>query len=83
MNIEEAIKNTNGRWFTVTFRKVNNEIRTMNCRTGVKKYLKDGELKYDPAAKRLIPVFEKKVGYRMVPLDRVISAKIDGTEYKI
>lgn len=65
--------------FTVTFVKKNGEIRTMNCRLGVKKHLKGGQKKYDKA--NLITVYDLvKKGYRTINLETVHNIKTRGLE---
>jgi len=72
-----------GDFFTVTFvKRSDGTTRTMNARLGVKKYLKGGELPYDPIEKGLLPVYDvQKQEYRMINLGTIISAKIGGNEY--
>jgi hypothetical protein len=57
----------------------------MTCRRGVKKFLKGGELKYNPADHDLLGVFELRhpddhVGvYRMIPTDdRLLELHVAG-----
>ena len=88
-DIIQLIKGTKGAFFTVKFIKKDGTERVMNCRLGVKKYLKGGELPYDPVAKGLIPVWDpiaaKKQdgseGYRTISINTISSAKIGGKEY--
>jgi hypothetical protein len=71
-----------GEFFTVTFVKKDGTTRVMNARLGVRKYLKGGDLPYDPTALGLLPVFDVQKGeYRMVNLNTIISAKVGGQEY--
>ena len=78
----QKIKDTNGAFFTVTFVKKDGTTRVMNARLGVKRYLKGGELPYDPAEKGLLPVFDaQKNEYRMINIPTIISAKIGNEEY--
>jgi hypothetical protein len=73
-----------GEFFTVTFIKKDGTTRVMNARLGVKKYLKGGELPYDPIEKGLLPVFDaKKNEYRMINLGTIISAKVGGVDYVV
>ena len=74
---------TEGRIFSVYFRKRNGEMREMRCKRRVTKHLRGGELPYSPKAKLLLPVFDMDIrDYRMVPLDRLISFNI-GTDPEI
>ena len=65
-----------GKFCTVTFvKRSDNSMRTMNCRTGVKKYLK-GVAGQGPAYKAadhdLIPVYDLKEGqYKSIPVERI------------
>ena len=78
----QKIKDTKGEFFTVTFIKKDGTTRTMNARLGVKRYLKGGELPYDPAERGLLPVFDAQKGeYRIVNIPTIISAKIGNEEY--
>lgn len=79
MTLAEFVqKAKTGRIFTVTFTKKNGETRVMNARLGVKRYLKGGELPYDPISKNLLPVYDvQKNGYRMINFDTVSKIVID------
>jgi hypothetical protein len=80
----QKIKDTKGDFFTVTFIKKDGSTRVMNARFGVKKYLKGGELPYDPISKGLLPVYDVKVeDYRMININTIISAKVGGEEYMV
>jgi hypothetical protein len=85
--IVDLIKNTKGTFFTVVFIKKDGTERTMNARFGVKKYLRGGELPYDPIQKGLLPVWDPQAmdkggdGYRMINIGTIKSAKIGGVEY--
>jgi len=81
---KQLIKDTKGKFFTVTFIKKDGTTRIMNARLGVKAYLKGGELPYDPEAKGLIPVYDVKTGdYRMVNINTITDLKIGNNIYKI
>lgn len=62
-----------GRIFRVTFvKRTTGELRDMNCRLGVTRYLRGGELPFSPKEKNLIIVYDvKKKGYRSISLDNV------------
>lgn len=80
----EKIDNLNGQFFTVEFIKKDKTIRVMNCRKQVKKHLAGGSLKYDPAARGLLPVFDlHKQSYRMINFNTLISLSINKTKYQI
>jgi hypothetical protein len=82
---KQIIKNTRGKFFTVTFvKRMDGTIRVMNARLGVKAYLKGGTLPYNPEPKELIPVFDvAKRAYRMINLRAIINLKIGNKEYNI
>ena len=84
---KQMIKDTKGKFFTVTFTKKDGTTRVMNARLGVKAYLKGGELPYDPASKGtygLIPVFDiPKKAYRMINVDTITKIKIGNNEYQV
>jgi len=78
----------NGQFFSVKFiKKTNGQIRKMNCRKDVKKYLKNGTLSYNPVKKGLISVWSPKdksdtdAGYRMINIAGVLEVKTDGINY--
>jgi hypothetical protein len=75
---------TKGKIFTAFFFKKDNSLRKMNCRLGVKKYLKGGELKYKPLDKMLLGVFEmSSKSYKMINLNTLTKIVVDKTEYDV
>ena len=81
--VEHIVKNTNGKYFTVEFLKADNSLRTMNCRTKVKKHLKGGIATYDAKDKesgdKTIGVFDQKSGqYRCFKASRVQALVVSG-----
>ena len=81
---KQMIKDTKGKFFTVTFTKKDGTTRVMNARLGVKAYLKGGELPYDSEAKGLITVYDVKTGdYRMINVDTITKLKIGNNEYEV
>ena len=84
--IIEAIKNTKGRIFSVNFTKKNGEPRAMTCRTGVTKHLTGAGRVYNPSDYGLVGVFEMKrnqSGYKMVNINTLSHAQIDGRSYEL
>lgn len=58
--------------FTVDFIKKDGTLRTMNCRLGVIRHLKGGELGYNAEEKNLLPVFDMVAGsYRMINVSTI------------
>ena len=82
---KQLIKDTKGKFFTVSFiKRTDGTRRVMNARLGVKAFLKGGTLPYDPEAKRLIPVYDvQKRGYRMINVDTIYNLKIGRQEYNV
>jgi hypothetical protein len=81
---KQMIKDTKGKFFTVTFTKKDGSTRVMNARLGVKAYLKGGELPYDPESKGLIPVYDVQTrDYRMVNVNTITNLKIGNNEYQV
>lgn len=73
---------TEGLLFSVYFKKADGSMRSMICRRGVRKYLRGGDLPYDPKIKRVLPVFDVNIqDYRMVSLDRLVSFNIHGETF--
>lgn len=73
---------TDGRIFSVYFQKKDGTMREMVCRRGVRKYLRGGELPYDPKSKLLLTVFEvSSREYRMVNIASLVSFKVSGETY--
>jgi hypothetical protein len=71
-----------GKFFTVIFTKADGTVRTMNCRTGVKKHLAGGKSTISDR-KALQSVFEQKSGgYRSFNVDNVLELHISGEIYK-
>lgn len=81
---KDILSNSKGKVFTVKFVKKDGSTRTMNARTDVKKYLKGGELPYDPKLKKLLPVYDLKVkDYRMINLNTIFYIKMNNIEYSV
>ena len=81
----QKILQSKGKFFRVIFiKRTTGELRSMLCRTGVKKHLKGGSLRYDASTLKLINVYDiNKKGYRSINLETLISAKIGGVEYVV
>jgi hypothetical protein len=75
-------------FFGVKFIKKDSSVRTMLCKLGVRNWsgestLKGGSLKYDPASKGLLPVWDvNKKGYRMVNLNTLLELRFNKTVHK-
>lgn len=81
----QQVKNklSSGRFFRVVFRKrTDNTIRSMVCRTGVKRYLARVGMAYDPDKHDLLAVYDvQRRAYRMVSLDDVKELHFDGQSH--
>lgn len=82
----KLIENLNGQFFTVEFVKKDGTLRTMNCRTGVKKYLSNNgkTIKIThPIDNGILRVFDvKKDAYRSINLDTVKKINLNKVSYK-
>lgn len=88
-------KTANGKIFTISFTKrTDGALRVMNCRRNVQKGVKGVGLKFDPAEKNLLVVYDMqkivvgangaedtKGAFRMVNLSDLQSLKMDGKSY--
>jgi hypothetical protein len=81
---KELIFGTKGKFFTVKFIKKDGSERIMNARLGVKKYLKGGTLRYDPAVFNYITVWDRgSKEYRTVNANTIQNLKIGKNEYTV
>ena len=81
---KDLINASKGKFFSVAFTKKNGDLREMNCRKGVKKHLKGGELAFDPNSKGLVVVFDaQKQAYRMININTLQSVTIDKATYSV
>jgi hypothetical protein len=82
--VREAIMSLQGKIFSVHFIKKDNTERKMVCRTGVKKNLTGEGLAFDPIEKNLVSVWDMQAnGYRFIPVDRILSIKMQGETYEV
>lgn len=80
----DLINEHKGEFFTVVVRKKDGTLRTMNCRTGVKKYLSGGKLAYDPSKVLNVPVYSLDAkGYRTVKCSSIQSLSLSGDTYEV
>lgn len=92
INLETFFEKTEGgKIFTVEFiKRTNGELRTMNCRRGVQKGVKGVGLKFEPAEKDLLVVYDmqkieegkdEKGAFRMINLADLVALRMDGKSY--
>ena len=68
--------------FSATFIKKDGSLRRMNCRVGVRKYVKGVGMSYNPIERDLLPVYDLvNRGYRTVNLKTVKSVRLGNVEY--
>lgn len=81
---QQMVKGYKGRqFFTVEFvKRSNGKDRVMNCRKGVSKGVRGGGLRFDPASKGLVSVFDiPKKEYRFISLDNIKRISLKGKRY--
>ena len=83
-DVVKIINSSKGKFFSAVFIKKDGTLRTMNCRLGVKKYLKGGKLRFSPSKKGLVVVFDvDKKEYRMININTTQSLKVNGEDYYV
>ena len=84
LNYYELLELTKGgKIFSLTYSRADKSLGYDKFRFGVKSHLKGGSLKYDPIkAKNLVLFNMTKKQYRTIKFERIISAHINGKEYK-
>ena len=71
-------------FFSVTFTKKNGELRKLNGRRGVTKYVTGEGLKYAPSGYGLLTVYDIQAkGYRMINANTITALKIRGINYLV
>ena len=85
MTAADVIGRSNGKIMTVEFiKRGDGTRRVMNCRLGVRSKLRGGGVKYNPAEKGLVVVFDMQAGeYRSIPLDAVLSVTSEGKRVRL
>ena len=84
LNYFELLEKTkDGKIFSLTYSRADKSLGAGKFRFGVKSHLKGGKPNHDPIkAKNLVLFNMSKKQYRTIKFERIISAKIDGEEYK-
>lgn len=78
------ISRSKGKFFSAQFIKGDGEVRDMLCRLGVKKDLTGKGLRYDPASRSMVCVYDiRKKGYRMLNLQKLEWLTIGGGTYRV
>lgn len=82
LNRLQKLVNT-GKIFGVKFIKRDGSVRTMSCRTGVKRFANGGNLGYNRDEKNILGVYEMpNKGYKSIRADSIISLKAGGQTYE-
>ena len=81
----DEIKSTNGKVYRATIvKRTTNEIRHLTGRLGVSRGVTGAGMKYDPATKNLMTVYDfQKEGYRMINLETLTEVAFQGQVYKL
>ena len=83
-DVVKIINSSKGRFFSAIFIKKDGTLRTMNCRLGVKKYLKGGDLTYNPSERGYLIVLDvDKQAYRTINLETISNISMKGIEYYV
>lgn len=73
-----------GRFFSVLFIKADGSLRSMNCRGGVRKFLKNADATPRTTPEGVFVVFDvKAMEYRSIPMDRILTIRADGAEASV
>lgn len=73
-----------GRFFSVLFIKADGSLRSMNCRGGVRKFLKNADAAPRKTPDGVFVVFDvKSMAYRSIPMDRILAIRADGAEASV
>ncbi len=84
MNYWLSSAKDSGRFFSVLFIKADGSIRSMNCRGGVRKFLKNADAAPRTTPEGVFVVFDvKAMAYRSIPMDRILSIRADGAEASV
>lgn len=80
----ELMGETSGQVFSVVFTKKDGSVRHMNCRTGVKKYVKGVGLAFDAKEKGLFGVYDmQSKGYRFINVNTIQGLQVAGEFYTV
>jgi len=80
----EVIRATEGKFFGVEFiKRTTGEVRKMQARLNVKKYLKGGTLGYNPKEKNLVMCFDINNGYRAISIEGITELSANGNKYTV
>jgi hypothetical protein len=73
-----------GRFFSVLFIKQDGSLRSMNCRGGVRKFLKNADAAPRTTPEGVFVVFDvKAMAYRSIPMERILAIRANGAEASV
>jgi hypothetical protein len=84
-SLESFLEKTKGRIFRCWFvKRKDGAIRSILCRTGVHKNLKNKGLAYNPSEKNLVLVYDLSFhNYRFIPMENILCLKFKNVNYKV
>ena len=84
MNYWLSSAKDSGRFFSVLFIKADGSLRSMNCRGGVRKFLKNADAAPRKTPDSVFVVFDvKAMEYRSIPMDRILTIRANGAEASV
>ena len=81
--INNILSSVGGKFFTVVFTKKDGTVRRMNCRIGVRRHLKGGDVPAGHVSTRkdMLVVYDVKAkGYRCLARDSILALRCGGIE---
>ncbi len=83
MNNWLASAKDSGRFFSVLFIKQDGSLRSMNCRGGVRKFLKNTDAPRTTPEGVFVVFDVKAMAYRSIPMDRILTIRANGAEASV
>jgi len=83
-NLRTLLENTQGRFVSVRFVKMDNTHRVMNCRFGVRRHLRNTDARTTTQHNHIKVTWDaNKKNYRNVNLSTTYQVKMDGITYHV
>ncbi len=80
LNMLVSSAHSSGRFFSVIFIKEDGTVRKMNCRGGVRKFLKNDNVQRKTPDGVYVVFDVKAMSYRSIPKERILAIRCDRTE---
>ncbi len=80
LNLLVSSAHNSGRFFSVIFIKEDGSVRKMNCRGGVRKFLKNADVQRKTPDGVYVVFDVKAMSYRSIPMERILAIRCDRTE---